>query len=97
MAGETFYLEIDLKAIGQDQIHFYTKRNGEEGAKLRLLFSSLKQKDQFGNTHTAYIYRTKQEREAGVPVVYVGKGHKMYGDGSSYQSGPAKEDSEEPF
>lgn len=82
MAGspETYYLEIEIDKIPRDAISIFERKDGSEGARVKLQVSSLRQIDKMGNTHTVYMYRSKAERESGVPVTYIGKGKKLYGD-----------------
>lgn len=75
---ETYYIEIDLDQIPGEFVHTFNRRDGSAGAKVKLQISSLRNADQFGNTHTVYLYRTKEERENGIPVKYVGKGKILY-------------------
>jgi len=62
-------IRINLSNIPKDKII-----NGENGKYLGVVVTELRQPDNYGNTHTAYIEQTKEERERKENRVYIGKG-----------------------
>lgn len=100
MGRETYYIEIDLNMISEQDVHTFNRRDGSAGAKVKLQMSTLKNKDMMNNTHTVYLYRTKEERESGVPVKYVGKGKILYSNNTpiTTNQGPKRvEDDDVPY
>lgn len=44
---------------------------------LNISVSRMKEPDKYDQTHTAFISQTKEEREAGEPKIYIGKGKEI--------------------
>jgi hypothetical protein len=63
-------VSLCLSDIPKDKIKI--ANNGK--AYINLVLSERKEKGQFGETHTLTISKTKEEREANVPTIYVGNG-----------------------
>jgi hypothetical protein len=61
---------ICLSDIPEDKIT--TSSNGKK--YVNIVVDQRKEKDQYDNTHTAYMSQTKDERQAKVPKKYVGNG-----------------------
>ena len=61
---------ICLSDIPEDKIT--TSGNGKK--YVNIVVDQRKEKDQYDNTHTAYMSQTKDERQAKVPKKYVGNG-----------------------
>jgi hypothetical protein len=61
---------ICLLDIPEDKIT--TSSNGKK--YVNIVVDQRKEKDQYDNTHTAYMSQTKDERQAKVPKKYVGNG-----------------------
>ena len=49
-----------------------SEKNGKK--YINLVVDALKEKDQYGKTHTIYLSQSKEEREAKEKKVYVGSG-----------------------
>jgi len=53
----------------------HMKKNEKNGKHyISLVVDTKKETDKFGNTHTAYISQSKEQREAKTPKSYVGNG-----------------------
>lgn len=66
--------------------------SSEKGSKkyLNVSIDKMKEADKFGNTHTAYISQTKEQREAKTPKVYIGKGKEfIFEQPAPQQAAPA--------
>ena len=61
---------ICLSDIPEDKIT--TSSNGKK--YVNIVVDQRKEKDQYDNTHTAYMSQSKDERQAKVPKKYVGNG-----------------------
>jgi hypothetical protein len=61
---------ICLSDIPEDKIT--TSSNGKK--YVNIVIDQRKEKDQYDNTHSAYISQTKDERQSKVPKKYVGNG-----------------------
>ena len=61
---------ICLSDIPEDKIT--TSSNGKK--YVNIVVDQRKEKDQYDNTHTAYMSQSKDERQAQVPKKYVGNG-----------------------
>lgn len=75
MAREVIYAEIDLCQIPPSAVEEYIRANGEKAAKVRICISEMKRPDMYCNTHCLFLYRSKAQAEAGVPIRYIGSGH----------------------
>ena len=63
-------ISICLSDLPKDKI-----KQAANGKKyINLYVASRKEVCQYGNTHTVYVYSTKEERDNKVPTVYVGNG-----------------------
>ena len=74
----------------------------EKGSKkyLNVSIDKMKEADKFGNTHTAYISQTKEQREAKTPKVYIGKGKEFIFEQAAQQQAapaPSPEENDLPF
>lgn len=64
-----YLINLEVSAIPKEKI-----KQLDNGKKfLNLVLLEMKQPDKYGNTHTVAISQTKEEREAKVPSIYVGK------------------------
>jgi hypothetical protein len=61
---------ICLSDIPEDKIT--TSSNGKK--YVNIVVDQRKEKDQYDNTHTAYMSQSKEERQSKVPKRYVGNG-----------------------
>ena len=68
-------INIDLTAIANSK-KYRKASNGHN--YINLVIGERKEPDRDGNTLTVTLSKTKEEREANVPTVYVGSG-KIYG------------------
>jgi hypothetical protein len=64
-------ISICLTDIPKDKI---TKSDKNGKQYLSIIVDERKEPDTYGNTHTAYVSQSKEEREKGVKRVYVGNG-----------------------
>lgn len=63
-------ISLCLSDLPKDKI-----KQADNGKKyINLILSERKEEGKFGETHTLAVSRTKEEREAGTPTVYVGSG-----------------------
>lgn len=62
---------ICLSDLPKDKITT-SEKNGKK--YISIVIDERKETDNYGNTHTAYVNQTKEEREAKTPKVYVGNG-----------------------
>lgn len=62
----------------------HLKKNEKNGKHyVNVVIDSRKETDKFGNTHTAYISQSKEQREAKQPKQYVGNGKEFKFNSSS--------------
>jgi hypothetical protein len=62
----------------------HLKKNEKNGKYyVSVVIDSRKETDKFGNTHTAYISQSKEQREAKTPKSYVGNGKEFKFNSSS--------------
>jgi hypothetical protein len=62
----------------------HLKKNEKNGKHyVSVVIDSRKETDKFGNTHTAYISQSKEQREAKQPKSYVGNGKEFKFNSSS--------------
>lgn len=62
----------------------HLKKNEKNGKHyVSVVIDSRKETDKFGNTHTAYISQSKEQREAKTPKSYVGNGKEFKFNSSS--------------
>ena len=62
----------------------HLKKNEKNGKHyVSVVIDSRKETDKFGNTHTAYISQSKEERTAKTPKQYVGNGKEFKFNSSS--------------
>ncbi len=91
-------VSICLTDIPKDKIT-KSEKNGKQ--YLSIIVDERKEADTYGNTHTAYISQSKEEREQGVKRVYIGNGkeYKFNGTKSSapQPSNNNKDNSDLPF
>ena len=77
-------ISIDLTKLDKSKII-----EGKNGAKyINITVDALKEKDQYGKTHTVYLSQTKEEREAKEKKVYVGNGREFV-FGANVETAPA--------
>jgi hypothetical protein len=63
-------ISICLTDLPKDKI-----KEGKNGKKyINLCVASRKEVNQYGDTHTVYVSQTKEEREANIPLTFVGAG-----------------------
>ena len=62
---------ICLSDLPKDRITT-SEKNGKK--YISLVIDERKEADNYGNTHTAYVNQTKEERDAKTPKCYVGNG-----------------------
>ena len=67
----------DLKEKCPEKI----KQAGNGKKYINLCLAGRKEAGKYGETHTLFVSQTKEERQAGTPIIYVGSG-------TEYTSGP---------
>ena len=65
-----------------------SEKNGKK--YINLVVDALKEKDQYGKTHTIYLSQSKEEREAKEKKVYVGSGREYVFEAKSEAKAEAK-------
>lgn len=63
-------ISICLSDIPKDKL----KKANNGKIYVNLVVAEKKEPDQYENTHTVFVSRSKEEREANTPIVYVGSG-----------------------
>ena len=73
--------------------------NHSNGKKyLNLTVTAMRQADEYGNTHTVYVQQSKEEREAKVDRVYLGKGKEfIFGNKQVSTAVSEEDDNDFPF
>ena len=66
-------LFIRLDKIPADRIKKANSKN-EDGILISLTLAPLRKKDKFGNSHTIYVKRSREDKEAKTPPIYCGSG-----------------------
>jgi hypothetical protein len=67
-----------------DDLKPHLKKNEKNGKHyVSVVVDERKETDKFGNTHTAYISQSKEQREAKTPKSYVGNGKEFKFNSSS--------------
>lgn len=84
---ELRYWTIDIDKIPKEKLRYFTRADSSQGVTVRVITARMSKTDPYGNTHTMWIRRTKEEKELGEALVYIGRG-KEYG-------GPKKEQSQD--
>lgn len=99
MAGrETILVDIDLRKIPAEYVKEFERRNGNPAAISKLVIATLREPDQYGNTHTVYLHRNKEQRDEGQAVIYIGNGKRFSPSGGGYTSpSRSQEDDVDPF
>jgi hypothetical protein len=90
-------ISICLSDLPKDKI-----KQADNGKKyINLILSERKEEGKFGETHTLSVSRTKEERAAQVPTVYVGSGKEYQPQPSTPQNVDtlpvAEDDGDLPF
>lgn len=67
-------LEIAIDQIPAEFLSTFTRKDGSQGAVVKVWVSTLQAPDRFGNTHTAYIAKTREQLAESSEYIYVGKG-----------------------
>ena len=77
--SEIIHIQLRLDKIPRDKITEIKRRDGETGMLVNLSIIPAKGgQDQFGNSHTVVIRKTKAEFDAKSPTIFCGSGRVAY-------------------
>lgn len=67
-----FELNLDLELIPAAYMTRKKRKNGMTGTFTKLILAAKKEPDQFGNTHSIFVSKTKEQREKNPETIYIG-------------------------